>query len=73
MLGNTAVICGLDKTGCGLRASCPGTLSTEITQRAAQWEKLHCGPKEKVAFGVCEQRCSVAAVRPRPEEHHVLP
>ena len=54
MLGNAAVARGLYEAGCGLISRYPGTLSTEITEQAAQYDEIYCewAPNEKVAMEV---------------------
>ena len=54
MLGNEAVARGLYEAGCCLISSYPGTPSTEITERAAQYNEIYCewAPNEKVAMEV---------------------
>ena len=54
MLGNEAAARGLYEAGCSLISSYPGTPSTEITERAAQYDEIYCewAPNEKVAMEV---------------------
>ena len=54
MLGNEAAARGLYEAGCALISSYPGTPSTEITERAAQYDEIYCewAPNEKVAMEV---------------------
>ena len=54
MLGNEAAARGLYEAGCCLISSYPGTPSTEITERAAQYDEIYCewAPNEKVAMEV---------------------
>ena len=42
MLGNEAAARGLYEAGCCLISSYPGTPSTEITERAAQYDEIYC-------------------------------
>ena len=54
MQGNEAAARGLYEAGCALISSYPGTPSTEITERAAQYDEIYCewAPNEKVAMEV---------------------
>ncbi len=52
MLGNEAVARGLYEAGCTFVSSYPGTPSTEITERAAEYNEIYAewAPNEKVAL-----------------------
>ena len=52
MLGNAAVARGLYEAGCRFVSSYPGTPSTEITEKAAEYDQIYAewAPNEKVAL-----------------------
>ena len=52
MLGNEALARGLYEAGCGFVSSYPGTPSTEVTEKAAEYAEIYAewAPNEKVAM-----------------------
>ena len=52
MLGNEALARGLYEAGCGFVSSYPGTPSTEVTEKAAEYKEIYAewAPNEKVAI-----------------------
>ena len=52
MLGNEALARGLYEAGCGFVSSYPGTPSTEVTEKAAEYKEIYAewAPNEKVAM-----------------------